>query len=140
MSNACRLPAAVALVLVVSAMAGTGCGSSEQRTNHNLTVGWTLPDGQRLPSVRLAVPATVADRARFRSGAQVAVDQGCLSCHQIEDNGNDGPGPELTDIGARLTRTRLAHTLRMPISPMPSFADLPAGQFGALVYFLTQLH
>ena len=31
---------------------------------------------------------------------------GCLACHKIGENGNDGPGPTLTEIGARLPRRR----------------------------------
>ena len=33
-----------------------------------------------------------------RSSAQ----SGCLACHKIGENGNDGPGPHLTDIGDKL--------------------------------------
>ena len=40
--------------------------------------------------------------AQYESGRQVVAQSGCLACHKIGENGNDGPGPELTDIGDRL--------------------------------------
>src|SRR5205085_11065703 len=38
----------------------------------------------------------------LESGKAVAASSGCLGCHKIGDNGNSGPGPELTKVGARL--------------------------------------
>ena len=32
----------------------------------------------------------------------MVAQSGCLACHKIGENGNDGPGPELTDIGDKL--------------------------------------
>ena len=40
--------------------------------------------------------------AEYEPGKQVAAQSGCLACHKIGENGNDGPGPELTEIGNRL--------------------------------------
>jgi mono/diheme cytochrome c family protein len=128
----------VAAALLLTAIVGVGCGSSKSQPT-TLTLTWTLPDGGRAPTVHLAVPKTVDDRAEFVRGARVAVDEGCLACHKIAGNGNDGPGPELTKIGTRLTAAQLAHTLRSPVSPMPSYARLPARRFDDLVHFLTQL-
>src|SRR3712207_2746658 len=39
---------------------------------------------------------------RFEAGKQVAAQSGCLACHKFGENGNDGPGPPLSDIGRRL--------------------------------------
>ena len=39
---------------------------------------------------------------------------GCLACHKIGENGNDGPGPELTEIGNRLPREAIARSLAEP--------------------------
>ena len=39
---------------------------------------------------------------QFEAGKQVAAQSGCLACHKFGENGNDGPGPELTEIGAKL--------------------------------------
>jgi len=38
------------------------------------------------------------------AGQEVVAQSGCLACHKLGDNGNNGPGPELTHIGARLPR------------------------------------
>jgi ubiquinol-cytochrome c reductase cytochrome b subunit/menaquinol-cytochrome c reductase cytochrome b/c subunit len=77
--------------------------------------------------------------AQYESGKQVAAQSGCLACHVIGHNGNDGPGPDLTDIGDRAGKGSLAQTLINPTAPMPSFKDLPPEKFDALVAFLSQL-
>jgi len=77
--------------------------------------------------------------AAFEEGKQVAVQSGCTACHKIGENGNDGPGPELTEIGGHLPKQAIARTLINPTSPMPSFKDLPPKQFNNLVEFLSQL-
>ena len=38
--------------------------------------------------------------AALEPGKEVVAQAGCLACHKLGDNGNDGPGPELTEIGA----------------------------------------
>jgi mono/diheme cytochrome c family protein len=75
----------------------------------------------------------------FEEGKQVTAQSGCLACHKIGENGNDGPGPPLTDIGQRLPRQAIARTLINPTAPMPSFRDLPPDQFNNMVEFLAQL-
>src|SRR4051812_4652980 len=40
--------------------------------------------------------------AKYEPGKLVAAQSGCLACHKIGENGNDGPGPNLTEIGNRL--------------------------------------
>ena len=42
--------------------------------------------------------------AEYEAGKQAVAQSGCLACHKIGDNGNAGPGPNLTKIGARLPR------------------------------------
>jgi menaquinol-cytochrome c reductase cytochrome b/c subunit len=80
--------------------------------------------------------------AQFEKGKLVAAQSGCLACHKIGENGNDGPGPELTDIASRLPAQAIARTLINPTAPMPSFAGLQRSspdKFNALVAFLGQL-
>jgi mono/diheme cytochrome c family protein len=77
--------------------------------------------------------------ARFEAGKQVTAQSGCLACHKIGENGNDGPGPELTDIGARLPREAIERTLINPTAPMPSFETMPDEQRDVMVEFLSQL-
>ena len=51
--------------------------------------------------------------------------------------GNPGPGPDLTQIGAKLPAQAIERTLRNPTAPMPSYADLPPEKFDALVEYLS---
>jgi ubiquinol-cytochrome c reductase cytochrome b subunit/menaquinol-cytochrome c reductase cytochrome b/c subunit len=80
-----------------------------------------------------------ATLAQYNAGKLVAAQSGCLACHKIGDNGNDGPGPPLTNVGSRVPKQAIARTLINPTSPMPSFKDLPPAKFNALVAFLSQL-
>src|SRR5919112_3537599 len=41
-----------------------------------------------------------ATLAQFEKGKLVVAQSGCLACHKIGENGNDGPGPNLTDIAS----------------------------------------
>jgi ubiquinol-cytochrome c reductase cytochrome b subunit/menaquinol-cytochrome c reductase cytochrome b/c subunit len=75
----------------------------------------------------------------YEKGKQVAAQSGCEACHKFGENGNDGPGPPLTDIAARLPKQAIARTLINPTAPMPSFKGLPKEKFDALVTFLSQL-
>jgi menaquinol-cytochrome c reductase cytochrome b/c subunit len=80
-----------------------------------------------------------AEVVQFNAGRAVAAQSGCEGCHKIGDNGNDGPGPPLTQIGARLPSGGIARTLIDPSGVMPSFKNLPPRKFQALVTFLSQL-
>src|SRR4051812_2108285 len=80
--------------------------------------------------------------AQFDKGKQVMAQSGCLACHKVGNNGNDGPGPELTDIASRLPAQAISRTLINPTAPMPSFAGLQRtspDKFNAMVNFLGQL-
>jgi menaquinol-cytochrome c reductase cytochrome b/c subunit len=86
------------------------------------------------PAVKQAGPAALA---QYEEGKQVVAQSGCLACHKIGDNGNAGPGPNLTHIGSRIPRQGIARTLVNPTAPMPSFKNLPAKKFAAIVNFLS---
>ncbi len=80
--------------------------------------------------------------SEWNKGRLVAAQSGCLACHKIGENGNDGPGPHLTQIGGTLPASAIAQTLRNPTAPMPSFqalAETQPAKFRALVAFLSQL-
>jgi quinol---cytochrome c reductase cytochrome c subunit, bacillus type len=80
--------------------------------------------------------------AEYEKGKQVVAQSGCLACHKIGENGNDGPGPHLTDIGARLPAEAIERTLVNPTAPMPPFTSLQKSapdKFNALVYYVSQL-
>ena len=76
---------------------------------------------------------------QYEAGKLVAAQSGCLACHKIGENGNSGPGPNLTEIGKRLPAPAILRTLDNPTSPMPSFRGLPAEKKNNLVAFLAQL-
>jgi ubiquinol-cytochrome c reductase cytochrome b subunit/menaquinol-cytochrome c reductase cytochrome b/c subunit len=88
------------------------------------------------PSVMANGPAALH---AFDAGKQVVAQSGCLACHKIGENGNTGPGPDLSQIGARLPRQAIARTLVNPTAPMPSFRNLPIKKRDNLVEFLAQL-
>jgi ubiquinol-cytochrome c reductase cytochrome b subunit/menaquinol-cytochrome c reductase cytochrome b/c subunit len=74
-----------------------------------------------------------------RTGREVFADAGCLACHRLGTEGNDGPGPDLSNVGRQLSRQAIVGALASPAPPMPSFRFLPRAQFQALVDYLHQL-
>jgi len=79
---------------------------------------------------------------QLEPGRAVAASSGCLGCHKIGDNGNSGPGPDLTKVGARLPRQAIARTLINPTPPMPTYSKLRQQnpkEFSQLVEFLAAL-
>jgi ubiquinol-cytochrome c reductase cytochrome b subunit/menaquinol-cytochrome c reductase cytochrome b/c subunit len=93
----------------------------------------------------LAGPPTQIDKpvaAQYEGGKNVVAASGCLGCHRIGENGNAGPGPDLSTIGERLPREAIARTLVNPTAPMPSFSSLKEKnpkQFDELVNYLGAL-
>lgn len=83
------------------------------------------------------IELTVA--AEQEAGKEVAAQSGCLACHLFADNGNAGPGPELTQIGEKLPRDAIARSLVVGPGEMPSYRDLPPDKFDDLVDFLASL-
>ncbi len=95
-------------------------------------------------SVDLQPPAsfTTQQKQTFFAGEAVVGESGCLACHQLGSNGNNGPGPILTHIGALLEPEAIASTLINPTPPMPSFKKLQQQtpqKFNNLVGFLSEL-
>ncbi len=85
---------------------------------------------------------SASQRATFTAGEVVVGESGCLGCHVIGDNGNNGPGPPLTHVGEILRPGAIASTLRNPTAPMPSFKGLATQspkKFENLVQFLSML-
>jgi ubiquinol-cytochrome c reductase cytochrome b subunit/menaquinol-cytochrome c reductase cytochrome b/c subunit len=79
---------------------------------------------------------------RLEAGKSVAASSGCLGCHRIGENGNSGPGPDLSNVGSRLPRQAISRTLVNPTAPMPSYSRLRQNepeQFDKLVEFLSTL-
>ena len=95
-------------------------------------------------SIEFATPKAVqqaggAQLREYEEGKEVVAQSGCEACHKIGDNGNAGPGPELTHIASRIPRQAIARTLVNPTAPMPSFKNLPPKKFQAVVAFLSDL-
>jgi ubiquinol-cytochrome c reductase cytochrome b subunit/menaquinol-cytochrome c reductase cytochrome b/c subunit len=92
-------------------------------------------------SVDLKPPANLsaAQKTTFNQGELIVGQSGCLACHVIGSNGNDGPGPNLTHVASRVPQQQLASTLINPTPPMPSFSGLPKDKFNTLVSFLSEL-
>ncbi len=76
---------------------------------------------------------------QYQYGQDVAAQSGCLGCHKFGENGNDGPGPNLTKIGAKLPPQAIQRTLDNPTPPMPSFKGMPPEKKQALVEYLGSL-
>ncbi|KAA0268121.1 MAG: hypothetical protein EDQ89_11415, partial [Acidobacteria bacterium] len=79
----------------------------------------------------------------FEPGKLVAAQSGCLACHQFGENGNNGPGPKLTEIGARLNPAAIARSLIVGPGMMPSYAAMQEEEpekFRDLVAFLSSLN
>jgi ubiquinol-cytochrome c reductase cytochrome b subunit/menaquinol-cytochrome c reductase cytochrome b/c subunit len=92
-----------------------------------------------MPTPQNIKQAGGATLAEFEAGKLVVAQSGCLACHKLGENGNNGPGPNLSNIGSRLPASGIARTLVNPTAPMPSFKNLPPQKFKAAVYFLSQL-
>jgi menaquinol-cytochrome c reductase cytochrome b/c subunit len=77
--------------------------------------------------------------AQFEAGKDVTAQSGCLACHKIGENGNDGPGPELTEIGNQIPRSAIARSLEVGPGIMPSYGNLPPEKQEQLTAFLASL-
>lgn len=96
------------------------------------------------PLIELPIPTAVKragghEQREFEAGKLVVAQSGCLACHRIGDNGNRGPGPNLTHIGSKFSEREIAHAIVDPRAPMPSFSHLPAQKFHDIVRFLALL-
>jgi menaquinol-cytochrome c reductase cytochrome b/c subunit len=76
---------------------------------------------------------------QYEAGKEVVAGSGCLACHKIGDNGNNGPGPELTHIAARIPRAAILRSVEIGPGIMPSFRDLPQKKKEELADFLSSL-
>jgi quinol---cytochrome c reductase cytochrome c subunit, bacillus type len=77
---------------------------------------------------------------QYEAGKEVVAGSGCLACHKLGDNGNNGPGPELTHIGARIPRAAIIRSVEIGPSIMPSFRELPPKKLNELADFLSSLN
>jgi menaquinol-cytochrome c reductase cytochrome b/c subunit len=124
-----RPVATITGIIVIGAMAYLTYNGATAGTPDALE--WTVPK-----VVREDGKAAVTE---WNEGRNVVAQSGCEACHKIGDNGNVGPGPDLTHIASRLPSLGIARTLVNPTAPMPSFKNLPAKKFKAVIDFLSTL-
>jgi len=122
--------AAVLAVALALALSLAACGGGDDGRDRD----------DRPASTPTPVTSPPAEGAQAREGRQLVAQSGCFACHRIGGAGNDGPGPDLTDVGARMPAPAIARALVSPTPPMPSFKDLPERDRRAIVAYLTQLH
>jgi mono/diheme cytochrome c family protein len=88
------------------------------------------------PAIAEAGGATLV---KWDLGRKLVAQSSCGGCHKIGENGNDGPGPPLTEIGDRLKEGAIRETLINPTRPMPSFAQLGPDSINKMAFFLASL-
>lgn len=76
---------------------------------------------------------------RYEPGKEVVAASGCLACHKLGENGNDGPGPELTHIADQIPRAAIIRSVEIGPGIMPSFRELPPKKLNELADFLSSL-
>src|SRR6185312_5204924 len=74
------------------------------------------------------------------AGILTILAMGYLTYHKLGENGNNGPGPELTHIGARIPRAAIVRSVEIGPSIMPSFRELPKKKLDELADFLSSLN
>jgi ubiquinol-cytochrome c reductase cytochrome b subunit/menaquinol-cytochrome c reductase cytochrome b/c subunit len=77
--------------------------------------------------------------ARYEAGKEVVAQSGCLACHKLGENGNNGPGPELTHIADRIPRAAIVRSVTVGPSIMPSYSQLPPKKINDLADYLSSL-
>ncbi len=74
---------------------------------------------------------------RYEPGAEVVGQSGCLACHLLGENGNNGPGPELTHIAQKIPRAAIVRSVHIGPGIMPSYRDLSPKKLNQLADFLS---
>ena len=103
-------------------------------------LGRAGPPQQLVPVPPAVRNAGGGELNEFNAGMKVVAQSGCLACHRIGDQGNSGPGPDLTHVGSTLSAGRIEHAIVDPTAPMPSFKNLPTTKLKDVVELLAQLH
>jgi len=73
---------------------------------------------------------------QYQAGKELVAESGCLACHKLGENGNDGPGPELTHIGQRIPRGAIIRSVEIGPGIMPSFREFSQKKLNELADFL----
>jgi menaquinol-cytochrome c reductase cytochrome b/c subunit len=75
----------------------------------------------------------------YEQGKLIVAQSGCLACHKIGENGNDGPGPELTHIAETIPRAAIIRSLNVGPGIMPAYDGLSEEQLNQAADFLASL-
>jgi hypothetical protein len=119
--------------------------TSKERARHTTFKERTRQGLSGRPTSLTVEPPAAVTRAggtrldEFKLGRLVTAQTGCLACHRIGGQGNNGPGRDLTYVGSRLSPRQLERALISSKEPMPSFKRLPRPKFKAVVHFLSLL-
>ena len=102
-----------------------------------LTVmGYTEPWSPRFDAKPLSPAIIASDDPTVVRGGELFSARGCLYCHTIQGHGGRR-GPNLTEVGVRLTREQMIIRVNHGGYNMPSFAStLTAEELEALIAFL----
>lgn len=106
-----------------------------------LSIGILIRLGERAPwapvqATELPAEVTQGLSGSRSRGAQLFLDKGCLSCHQVGSGGGQR-GPELTTVGDRLTRDQLIWRILYGGRNMPAYGStLRPDELNALLDFL----
>jgi menaquinol-cytochrome c reductase cytochrome b/c subunit len=76
---------------------------------------------------------------QYEAGKQIVAQSGCLACHKLGENGNHGPGPDLTHIAQNIPRAAIIRSVEIGPGIMPSYRDLPPKKINQLADFLSSL-
>ena len=76
---------------------------------------------------------------QYEAGKEVVAASGCLACHKLGENGNNGPGPELTHIAQRIPRAAIIRSVEIGPGIMPSYREMPPKKLNELADFLSSL-
>jgi menaquinol-cytochrome c reductase cytochrome b/c subunit len=76
---------------------------------------------------------------QYEAGKQIVAQSGCLACHKLGENGNHGPGPDLTHISQNIPRAAIIRSVEIGPGIMPSYRDLPPKKINQLADFLSSL-
>src|SRR4051794_36477804 len=76
---------------------------------------------------------------QYEAGKEVVAQSGCLACHKLGENGNHGPGPELTHIAQKIPRAAIIRSVQIGPGIMPSYRALSPQKINQLADFLSSL-
>jgi menaquinol-cytochrome c reductase cytochrome b/c subunit len=123
-----RRPVAVVASLLVIASMGILTYKGATAEEPSATSETALCEVNQLPC---------EEEEELATGAGIFAEAGCLNCHTYGGQGAAGPGPELTDVGARLEPDAIAEVVRNGRGQMPAFGDALADeQISAVAAFL----